>query len=156
MAWKGLYQGVLLPYTFPRPQKMTAYNRIIQINQPMFDDKEWSLAKLRIFDGPLYNPGIENAVLENPGTANEKVFVQWSDLKGDPNDIAIPIVYDEASASTLFTVSKRSAAEVDIPTGGFRPIDPAKIHVYLVFAKPPIEGTNETGLVSGTAYFKVE
>ena len=55
---------------------MTAYNRIIQINQPMFDDKEWSLTKLRIFDGPLYNSGIENAVLENPGTANEKVFVQ--------------------------------------------------------------------------------
>ena len=152
---KGLYQGVLLPYTFPKPQKMTAYNRMIQVNQPMFDSKDWNLSKLKIFEGPLFNPGIENVVIENPGTLNESVFFQWADKFGDPNDIAIPIVYDAASQSVLFTVCKRSTIEVDIPTGVLRPVAPTRIHAYLVFARPPAEGTSETGQVSGTAYRKI-
>ena len=152
---KGLYQGVLLPYTFPKPQKMTAYNRMIQVNQPMFYDKQWDLSKLKIFEGPLFNPGIENVVIENPGTANESLFFQWNDRPGDPNDIAIPIVYDEASRSVLFTVCKRSTTEINVSTGVLRPIDRTRIHAYLVFTRPSSDGTNETGQVSGTAYRKI-
>ena len=152
---KGLYRGVLLPYTFPKPQKMTAYNRMIQINQPMFYSKDWDLSKLKIFEGPLFNPGIENAIIENPGTANESLFFQWNNSPEHSNDIAIPIVYDAASASVLFTVCIRSTTEVNVPTGVLRPVDPTKIHAYLVFAKPPAEGTGETGMVSGTAYRKI-
>jgi hypothetical protein len=38
---KAIYEGVLKPYTFPKPHKMTAYNKMIQVNKDMFDDKEW-------------------------------------------------------------------------------------------------------------------
>lgn len=31
---------VLKPYTFPKPQKMTATNRMVHVNQELFDDKK--------------------------------------------------------------------------------------------------------------------
>jgi hypothetical protein len=38
-------------------------------NQELFDDKLGEPAKLHIFDGPLFNPGITAAAIENPGMA---------------------------------------------------------------------------------------
>jgi hypothetical protein len=31
---------------------------LVQINKDLFDDLTWDPAKLKIFDGPLFNPGI--------------------------------------------------------------------------------------------------
>jgi hypothetical protein len=155
MVAKAIYEGVLKPYTFPHPKKITAYNRMIQINQAMFAEKEFDYSKLKIFEGSLHNPGLTNVAIENPGGQNESIFFQWSEFQADPNDIAIPIVFDTATSTALFSISKRSVSEINIPTGSLRPIDPASLHAYLVFAKPPTEGTGEQGQNSRTAYLKV-
>jgi hypothetical protein len=54
----AIYEPVLKPYTFPKPKRMTAYNRMVQINKDMFHDLAWNQTKLKIFEGPLFNPGI--------------------------------------------------------------------------------------------------
>jgi hypothetical protein len=53
---KSLHQTILKPYTFPKPQKETAYNVFIHINKGMFERGFFDPKMLKIFDGPLYNP----------------------------------------------------------------------------------------------------
>ena len=154
---KALHTDVLKPYTFPKPQKMTAYNHMLKINQPMFAEKIFDPSKLKIFDGPLINRGIDVACLEEAGTSNEQVLFRWNydyDVDG-ADDITIPIIYDEISRSTFFTLSKRSQVEAEVKIGLISPVVLTKLHAYVVFVKPPAEGTSETGLVSKTAYSKL-
>jgi len=83
---KAIYLDILNPYTFPKPQKMTPYNRMIQINKPMFHEMEWDQSKLKIFEGPLFNPGITAATVENPLTPQAAVRVTFSAAAGDGPD----------------------------------------------------------------------
>jgi hypothetical protein len=152
---KAVYENVLKPYTFPKPRRQTAYNRMIQINKPMFESKAFDPAKLKIFDGPLDNPGITSAVLENAGTPNEDLLVSFDITTGEKTDKAIMVVYNEATGTALYSEGKRDDGEIEVKLKPISPVDPAKLHAYLVFSQPPADGTGETGLVSGTAYSKV-
>jgi hypothetical protein len=153
---KALYANVLKPYTFPKPKRQTAFNRMIAVNQAMFDDKAWNPEKLTIFDGPLYNPGISSCSIDYPGQPTEQVGIEWPMVPGDQDDIAIGVLYDEVSGKTLYAQDTRNKGVMIIKTETIAPIDKTKAHVYLVFSKPPTEGTGETGQVSGTAYAKVD
>ena len=152
---KAIYEGVLKPYTFPVPQKMTAYNRMIQINKQMFDDKAWDPAKLKIFDGPLYNPGITSAVFNStPNDQGCEVSFKYS-AGVDKTDLAVIFIYDEDSGSVSFTMETRASGVIGINLPMITQFDKNKLHSYLVFVRPPVEGTGEQGLVSTTAYKKV-
>jgi hypothetical protein len=150
---KVLYHDILKPYTFPKPQKMTAYNKMIQINQPMFVDKAFEYSKLKIFEGPLPNGGITSAHLQGAGTADERILFEWEfNNTGAPDDKAIGVLYDASTGNVLFTSNPREEESAEIKTRFHLPIDPSTFHCYLVFVRPPAEGTSETGLVSNTAY----
>jgi hypothetical protein len=152
---KAINAGVLKPYTFPKPVKMTAYNKMIQINKDLFDDLAWDQTKLKIFDGPLFNPGITGATVEDAGSANVTVRVTFAGAVGDGTDIAIAVIHDETTETTLYGQATRADAQIDVPIATFDQTDLTKLHAYLVFAKPPAHGTSETGQVSGTAYLAV-
>jgi len=154
-AAKLIYKNVLKPHTFPRPRRQTAYNRMIQINKPMFDAKEWKPERLKIFEGPLGNPGITSAVLENPGTPNEDVLLSFDTASGEGTDKAVMVIYDETTGTALSAEGTRFDGELEIKLKTISPVNPAKLHAYLVFSKPPVDGTGETGQVSNTAYAKV-
>jgi hypothetical protein len=146
---------ILKPYTFPKPHKMTPTNRMVHINQELFDDKAWDQSKLKIFEGPLYNPGITAAVIENPGTATARVKVTFTATIGEAADKALAVVYDEASDKALFAQAERQTGELLVPIAVLGQGDASKLHAYLVFSQPPAQGTGEAGQVSGTAYLKV-
>jgi len=152
---KLIYRNVLKPYTFPKPRRQSAYNRMIQINKPMFEGKEWKPERLKIFEGPLGNPGIISAVLENPGTPNEDVLLSFDTASGEGTDRAVMVVYDETTGTALSAEGTRFDGELEIKLKTISPVNPAKLHAYLVFSQPPLEGTGEKGQVSNTAYSKV-
>jgi hypothetical protein len=151
---KAIYQGVLKPFTFPRPVKLTAYNRMIQANKELFESLEWDQTKLRIFDGPLFNPGIASASVSGSG-ASAVVNVSFDASQGAGTDKAIAVIHDEATESTLYTVGTRTDATLAVSLAGIDQTDLTKLHAYLVFAKEPAPDTGEPGEVSGTAYYKV-
>jgi hypothetical protein len=134
---------------------MTAYNRMVQINHAMFGDLVWDQTKLKIFDGPLFNPGITAAIVQNAGTATAAVRVTFDGAVGDGTDIAIAIIHDEVTETTLHGQATRADAQIDVPIATFDQTNLSQLHAYLVFSKPPAHGTGETGQVSGTAYLAV-
>lgn len=117
--------------------------------------RNWDQSKLKIFEGPLYNPGITGAVIENPGTATAQVKVTFAPAVGDAADKALAVVYDETSDKALTAQAERQAGEIAVSVAVLGQGDVSKLHAYLVFSKPPAPGTGEAGQVSGTAYFKV-
>jgi hypothetical protein len=148
---KAIYYPVLKPYTRPRPQKMTAFNKMVQINKPMFDDREWDASLLKIFEGALYNPGISGAALS---ADRRELTVTWDGSQGTADNAAIAVVHSEETEKTLCTIAARGAGTTggwDITElGGIT--DPGKVHVYLVFSEPPAPDGPGTGEVSGTAH----
>ena len=83
------------------------------------------------------------------------IFTARFPVEGTKADKAIAIIYDEATGSVLFTEGVRQDMEMAIPTALLTPTDVSKLHAYLVFCRPPTEGTGELGQVSNTAYSKV-
>jgi hypothetical protein len=150
---KAIYGDVLKPYTFPTPHKLTAYNRMIQINKELFDDLAWDQTKLKIFDGPLYNPGIASAVLTSGGSS--KATVTWNPATGEGTDIAFVILHDETTEQTLTGKGTRQTGTLDVDAAPLNQADLTKVHAYLVFSQPPGHGSGETGHVSPTAYSPV-
>ena len=152
---KAVYEPVLKPYTFPKPQKMTAFNKMMKINKGMFGDKEWDQTALKIFEGSLYNPGITSA--ETDTQSGVSVIITFTGAGGAAADIPIGVVHDEVSEQTFCTVGdKRETGSVTIPL--LLPAgqtDLTKLHAYLVFSQPPTAGTGEAGQVSNTAYSAV-
>jgi hypothetical protein len=148
-------KDVLKPYTFPKPSKMTVINHMVHINQELFGEKTWNPEKLKIFDGPLFNPGITSAAVENGGTATAQVKITFSAAIGDAADKAIAVVYDEVSGKALTAQADRQAAQINVSISVIDQADLSNLHAYLVFSKPPEPGTGESGQVSGTAYLKV-
>jgi hypothetical protein len=148
---KPLYEKVLKPFTFPKPKRQTAYNRMIQINKPMFDKKEWDPARLKIFEGPLDNPGITSAAL----TA-DTVKVSYSSTPGHEQDRAIAVIYNEATGAVIHKSGPRAIGFIDVSVAGMEQAEAANLHAYLVFVFEPMPNTSETGLCSGTSYKKVE
>jgi hypothetical protein len=146
---KAIYEGVLKPFTFPRPHRITAYNRMVQINKGLFDDLAWDPAKLKVFDGPLFNPGIASA-----GISGADVSVAFDAATGEGTDTAIAVIYDELTKNTFYGIGTRADAEVSVSITGLDPAALDSLHAYLVFAREPAAGTAEAGQVSGTAYLK--
>jgi hypothetical protein len=149
---KQINQEVLHPYTFPKPQKMSAYNYLFKVNTELFSHKTWEPGKFKIFEGPLYNPGIISAAIENAGTPTASVKVTFTGTMGNGTDKAIAVIYDEASEKALAAVGDRQDGQITVPIGSIDPADMGKLHAYLVFSTPPAANTAETGQVSVTAY----
>jgi hypothetical protein len=152
---KLIYNDILKPYTFPKPQKYTAFNHMVKINRPMFVDKVFDYSKLKIFEGPL--PGakfLENKLeISNLGKVSESVLVVFiPDGDEENDDIVIPVLYDESTGRAFYSFSNKRTDFVNIKTQLGTPIDIKKIHLYLVCARPPNENTGEPGLVSNTTY----
>ena len=146
---KAIYEAVLKPYTFPKPRKMTAYNRMIQANRPMFEAKEWNPAALKIFDGPLANGGIDSVSL----AVNDVDFTFITD--GGDDDTAIAVVYAEDAGAAFFAEGKRIDGTIRVSIAALDTGMRDNLHAYLVFAREPVPGTAEKGQVSGTAYYKI-
>jgi len=157
---KGIYSGILKPYTFPTPQKMTSFNKMVRTNKPLFDHHAWDPTRLRIFEGPLpgarelepwFNPG-DPAHGEYTGVCG----VEFHSPGGELTDIAALVVYDEASGAVMYTVGTRAEGtlEVSFYTPSFEATGYNDFHGYLVFARPPAPDTNDLGLVSDTFYMK--
>jgi hypothetical protein len=147
---KAIYEGVLKPFTFPRPRTFTAYNRMVQINKELFDDLAWDPATLRIFDGPLFNPGIAAAVV-----SGADVSVTFDAATGEGTDTAIAVIYNELTRSTFHGQAARADAVITVSIAGLDPSTLGGLHAYLVFSRAPVTGTAEAGQVSSTAYLKV-
>ena len=69
---------------------------MVQINKAMFDAKEWDPVKLKIFEGPLSNPGITSAAIS--GDTATITF----DADGEAGDKAIGVIFDAASGAVLY------------------------------------------------------
>ncbi|MDR1901362.1 MAG: DUF6266 family protein [Treponema sp.] len=147
---KAIYEAVLKPFTFPRPHRITAYNRMVQINKALFEAMAWDPAKLRIFEGPLFNPGIASASI-----SGASVSVSFDAATGEGTDAALAVVYDEITGQTMSAQGVRADAVVTVPIATFDQADLSGLYAYLVFSQEPAQGTNDPGQVSNTAYFKV-
>jgi hypothetical protein len=138
MIAKTLYSEVLKPYTFPPPAKMTAYNRMIQINQPMFKSLEWDPSKLKILDGTL--PPLVNifTFMESTGPEIDTAY------KGEETDLAIGVLYDEITEQAFYAIADRTGFddnETMLVSFPHLPIpDYSKTHAYLTIVRPPSEG----------------
>jgi len=145
-----IYKGVLAPYTYPVPKDITKYNRMMQINNELYDDKIWAPAKLKIFAGELKTVPIESADYKE---VDNQLDVEWGvALSDDATDDAIILVYYEATGETLYTIAKRGDVNTIMDTTLLGPaLDVTKLHVYLAFSQPPGE-KYEHGQVSNTAY----
>jgi hypothetical protein len=147
---KEIYESVLKKYTFPQPRRQTAYNRMIQINKAMFDSKAWNPADLKIFEGPLENPGITSAVL----TA-DTVKVSFDPTPGHEQDRVIALLFGEASGVVLYKSGPRVFGFVDISAAALESPAVENLHAYLAFVREPLPNKSEPGIVSSTSYKKV-
>jgi hypothetical protein len=152
---KAIYEPVLKPYTFPKPHKLTAYNRVIQINKAMFHELTWNPKKLQILTGDL-KPEKPDRVEWGAGTYDMEVY--WTPdttQQEGKDDIAIAIAHYEGNETTAYGLATRKDGLIEIDVSVFGPGfkgDEENVYVYLCFARPP-NGTNKQGQNSGTSVF---
>jgi len=147
---KNIYKHVLKPYTFPAPRRQTAFNKMIAANQAMFDAKAWEPENLKIFEGPLHNPGLSSAAIN----ARNVVF-SFATTGGETTDKAIAVLPDAESGTVKHAEANRSAGAVNIPLAGIDPANYGRLHAYLVFTRLPELDPEEKGQVSITAHLAV-
>jgi hypothetical protein len=158
---KSIYRNVLQPYTFPRPKSsnLAIFNRMTQINGLILSTDVWDPANLKIFEGPLENPGISSAVL----TGNTVKVTFDTDL-GEEDDVAIAVVYDDKTSYVYYAVGTRSAGFLDVRLTQMASKNVDTLHAYLVFSRPSpnygkpypfLQNYGSKGIVSTTAYKKV-
>jgi hypothetical protein len=144
----SIYKGVLEPYTYPVPRKMTKYNRMMHINKELYDDKVWDPAKLQILAGTL-KP--ESILLYDYTASTRRLEIQWvsvievgTETQSSPDDVAIVVVYYEVTDKTVYKIAKRSSGLMVLDTKPLADgsIDTTKLHAYLTFAQPPGEGSH--------------
>jgi hypothetical protein len=119
-------------------------------NKQMLSSKEWNPAELKIFEGPLENPGIYSAVL-----TGDTVTVTFDTAGGKGDDTAIAIVYDEKTGGVYKKIKTRSSGAIDVSLPMMDNRSVADYHAYLVFSRIPPITSYEKGIVSNTAYKKV-
>jgi hypothetical protein len=147
---KALYANVLKPYTFPAPRRQTAFNRMIAVNQAMFDGKAWEPEKLVIFDGPLHNPGITSAAINGANAV-----ISFVATGGEATDKAIAVLLDDASGAVVYAEAERSAGTVSLSIADIPSQNHGQLHAYLAFSRLPVLNTEEKGQVSNTAHSTV-
>jgi hypothetical protein len=146
----ALSRDVLKPYTFPKLNTHPAYSHMIGLNKLMFTNNEWNSADLKIFEGPLENPGIYSAVLKG-----DAVTVTFDTAGGKGDDVAIAIVYDETSEGVFKTIGTRSSGTIAVSLPQMANRNVAGFHAYLAFSRVPALNSAGKGLVSITAYKKI-
>ena len=151
---KSIHQPILKPYTFPKPQKETAYNVFIHINKEMFEHGSFDHTKLKLFDGSLQNIGIDNASYD-PST--KELETNWDNTviapsKGTDKAIVVAIQNGQVLA---YEINQRSAANSMIDLSGTN-LEIGRLYVYLAFVQPPAPNTHEPGIVSATHYFEID
>jgi hypothetical protein len=158
---KYIYYDVLRPYTFPRPKSsnLAIFNRMTSINGLILSTDEWDPANLKIFEGPLENPGITSAVL-----TVETVKVSFDTDQGKDKDVAIAVVYDETTSLVSYAVGTRNSGSLDVRLSLMASKNADTLHAYLVFSLPPsnygkpypfLANYGSKRIVSSTAYKKV-
>jgi hypothetical protein len=158
---KFIYRGVLQPYTFPRPKSsnLAIYNRMKTINGLILSTNEWDPANLKIFEGPLENPGISTAVL-----TGDTVKVTFDTEQGKEDDVAIAVAYDDTSGRVYNAVGTRSEGSIEVRIYKDKNMKIDALHAYLIFSRPPpnygkpypyLANFGSKGIVSTTAYKKV-
>jgi hypothetical protein len=148
-----IYKGVLDPYTFPVPRKMTKSNLMMQINHELYGDGTWTPAKLKIFAGELQAASITSAEYK---TSNGELTVAWDmGPSDDGGDEAIILLYYETTGETLYGTCGRADMSCMLETVVLgASLDVSKLHVYLAFSQAP--GTkSEHGQTSNTTYSSV-
>jgi hypothetical protein len=140
---KKIYRPVVKPFMYPDPRPMTKWNKVISINKPMFDNKEWDPALFKIFDGGLVNTGITGATL-----AVGTVTVAFDSTLGDPDDKAVAVVFNETTGEVFTGVGDRGDGSVDVNSVSGQA---SELHAYLVFSQEPNEEAAR-GDSSTTAY----
>jgi hypothetical protein len=148
-----IYKGVLDPYTFPIPRKMTKCNLMMQINRDLYGDGTWTPAKLKIFAGELQADLITSAKYR---ANNGELIVGWELGPGhDELDDAIVLLYYETTGETLYNIVVRGDQTTLIETAVLgTSLDISKLHVYLAFSQPP-GAKYEHGQTSNTTYSPV-
>jgi hypothetical protein len=145
--------GILQPYTFPKPPKWSAYDEMTKLNVPLLNAPQWNPAALKIFDGPLYNPGIKTAEIVLT-VKRAAVYITFNPQGGEPSDIACLVVNDEAYNLTYYKTGYRRNGAIDIaidPQG--YPPDFTQFYVYLCFAQEPADSPpDDRGQDSATAF----
>jgi hypothetical protein len=150
----GIYEAILKPYTYPKPQQYTAYNRMLVINKPMLANNVFSASTLKILDGPLTGAAIASAAWN---ATSHKITMTWSttvagSAKATDKAIIVAVQNEEAVA---YAVTTRSVGTFDIDTAVFQRIKNGTVNLYLAFAQPPDPNTNEQGMNSITAHKQV-
>ena len=151
---KSIYQTILKSYTFPKPQKVTAYNVFIHINKGMFEHGSFDHTKLKFLDGPLQNIGIKNASYD---PSRRELKTNWDNSVIAPakdTDKAIVVAIQNGRV-LAYEITERSASNSMIEMGG-TDLEAGKLYVYLAFSQSPAQNTNESGMVSATHYFEVD
>ena len=150
---KAINEGVLKPYTFPKPVKMTAYNRMLQINKAMFHDHIWNPKKLQILDGQLKPETLER-VEWGAGPFDMEVYwtpdATWQEGQ---DDIAIAVAHYERNETTAYGFATRKDGLIIMDVSAFgSSFDVEHVYVYLCFARLP-DGTDKQGQNSITSRF---
>jgi hypothetical protein len=146
----ALSEGVLKPYTFPKPRRLTAYNRMIQINRPMFLKGEFDPAELKIFDGPLYSPGITDAV-HNGNSIIVSFLPNTPDGPG-AEDTAVCVIISDDGSYVRYGTAPRDAGSIFVSLATVPNAASIAFNAYLAFSRAPLPDTAEKGMVSVTTY----
>jgi hypothetical protein len=150
----GIYEAILKPYTFPKPQSHTSYNHMIAINKPMLTNSAFNANQLKILDGALTGAAISNATWN---ATNHKITITWGttvagSAKATDKAIIVAVQQEEAVA---YAVTTRSAGTYEFDTNVFQKIRNGNLNLYLAFAQEPAPYTNEQGMNSITAHKSV-
>jgi hypothetical protein len=149
----AIYQKILKPYTFPRPRKLTAYNLMLKINRPMFEKGVYDPEELRIFQGPLHNPGIINANRMGNGVV---VSFSPNTPEGDvAKDVAVCVVSDGSGDNVRCATGLRGAGSLSVSLAMVPNAADIEFNAYLAFSRAPVKKTGEQGAVSPTSIVAV-
>jgi hypothetical protein len=151
---KSLHQTILKPYTFPKPQKETAYNVFIHINKEMFEHGSFDHTKLKIFDGSLPSVGIDNASYDE---TRKELETNWDTTAVTPakgTDTAVVVAVQNGQVLG-YEITARSAGNSMIDMSG-TDLQVGKLYVYLAFIQPPTQNTHEPGIVSATHHYEID
>jgi hypothetical protein len=130
---KGIYRDLEL-YTRPRPQKMSAYNHLVQLNKAMFNKTgtKWAPLELVIMSGELTTVPITTAEFDSTALTTK---VTWDGSVGEATDKAFIVIYDDESKRTVHAVEvDRSVGTVTIDASSFANVSAYNdIYAYLAF-----------------------
>jgi hypothetical protein len=149
-----IYEGILKPYTFPKPQSHTAFNHFLMINGGMLHNNLYVSNLLKILDGALTGSPINAATWD---ATNKKITLTWNSAvagNGKATDRAIVVAIQDQKV-VGFILSTRNAGTASLETSIFQKIRNGATDIYLAFAQEPATGTSETGMNSITAYKSV-